>query len=248
MKKAPLLQLMAREFYGFAATPVALVLTVLYVAVSASFTFYFGGFFERNQADMEPFLQFQPWIMMVLIAAISMRSFAEERRSGSLEILLTLPVSLFQIVLSKFLMVWLLSGVLLFLTLPVVFTVAYLGDPDIGLIVSSYFGLWLLCGVFAALCNFASSLTQNQVIAFVLGFVLCFVLFLSNSPLVLSVFPADSAVASLLVDMLSRISIASLCGNFMRGVADLHSIAGLSLWAFLFMYAAYFTLQSRQRN
>ncbi|MBP7624418.1 MAG: ABC transporter permease subunit, partial [Xanthomonadales bacterium] len=180
--------LFRRELASYFATPVAYVFIVIFLLLSGAFTFYMGGFYERGQADLQPFFGFHPWLYLFLIPAVAMRLWAEERKSGSIELLLTLPVTMGQAVLGKFLAAWAFVGIALALTFPIWITVNYLGDPDNGVIVASYLGSLLMAGAFLAVGSCLSAMTRNQVVAFILTVVACFLLLLSGFPMVLDFF------------------------------------------------------------
>ena len=170
------------------ATPVAYVFIVIFLLLAGSFTFFLGGFYERGQADLSPFFSFHPWLYLFLVPALSMRLWAEERKSGSVELLMTLPVTLLQAVLGKFLAAWAFTGIALALTFPMWLSVNYLGDPDNGAILAAYLGSLLMAGAFLAIGACISATTRNQVVAFILTVVVCFGFLLSGFPLVLELF------------------------------------------------------------
>ena len=169
-----------RELRAYFATPVAYVFIVIFLVLAGVATFYMGGFYERGQADLEPFFQFHPWLYMFLIPAISMRLWSEERKAGTLELLLTLPVPLSAAVIGKFLAAWAFTAVALLGTAPLWLTVNYLGEPDNTVILAGYLGSLLMAGGFLAIGACISALTKNQVIAFVVSFVICFAFNLSG--------------------------------------------------------------------
>ena len=166
--------LMKRELAGYFATPVAYVFLVIFLLLSGILTFYVGNFYENGQADLQAMFAFQPWLYLFLIPAISMRLWAEERKSGTIELLMTLPVSLGQAVLAKFIAAWLFAGIALALTFPFWITVNFLGSPDNGVILASYLGSFLMAGGFLAIGSCVSASTKNQVIAFVIGVAISF--------------------------------------------------------------------------
>ncbi len=184
-----------RELRSYFATPLAYVFIVIFLVLTGLFTFYLGGFYERGQADLAPFFNFHPWLYLFLVPAIAMRLWAEERKSGSIELLLTLPVTLWQAVLGKFLAAWLFIAVALALTFPIWITVNYLGDPDNGVIVAGYIGSLLMAGGFLAIGSCISAATRNQVVAFILTVVICFLFMLAGFPLVLDLFSGLAARA-----------------------------------------------------
>ena len=180
--------IMKRELCGYFTTPVAYVFIVVFLFLTGVFTFYLGAFYERAQADLEPFFRFHPWLYLFLIPAIAMRLWSEERKSGTIELLMTLPVSIAEAVTGKFLAAWCFTGIALALTFPTWITVNYLGNPDNTVIMASYFGSFLMAGGFLAIGSCISALTKNQVIAFVISVVICFLFVLSGFPLVLDFF------------------------------------------------------------
>jgi ABC-2 type transport system permease protein len=157
-----------RELNGYFSTPIAYVFIVIFLLLSGVFTFHLGGFFGRGQADLQAFFTFHPWLYLFLIPALSMRLWAEERKSGSIELLLTLPISITDAVLGKFLAAWAFTGIALALTFPMWITVNYLGSPDNMVIVAGYIGSLLMAGGFLAMGSSISALTKNQVIALLL--------------------------------------------------------------------------------
>ena len=174
-----------RELSGYFGTPIAYVFLAIFVFLGGIFAFYIGDFFERGQADLQSFFQFHPWLYLFLIPALAMRLWAEERRAGTIELLFTLPVTMVQAVIGKFLAAWLFTAIALVLTFPLWITVNYLGDPDNGVVLASYLGSLLMAGAFLAIGSCISALTRNQVIAFVVSGVVCLGFVLSGFPLVL---------------------------------------------------------------
>ncbi len=182
--------ILKRELTGYFATPVAYVFIVIFLVLTGVFSFAqeLGGFFERGQADLQPFFGFHPWLYLFLIPALSMRLWAEERRGGTIELLLTLPVPTWAAVVGKFLAAWAFAGIALALTFPIWITVNILGEPDNGAIVTAYLGSLLMAGGFLAVGSCISAMTKSQVIAFVCTAVACFLLLLTGFPLVQGVF------------------------------------------------------------
>ena len=216
------LVLLKRELNGYFATPVAYVFIFFYLIAMSLLPFYLGGFYEREQADLQPFFAFHPWLYLFLIPAISMRLWAEERKSGTIELLMTLPVSMAQAVLGKFLAAWMFAGIALVLTFPIWLTVNYLGQPDNGVIAASYIGSFLLAGGYLAVGSFLSALTKNQVIAFVLTFVVGLVLVLAGTPAVLE--PLAGAVPSSVLDAVRSFSFLSQMNTITSGVIDVRAL------------------------
>lgn len=211
-----------RELASYFATPVAYVFIVIYLIMSAVFTFYLGGFFEREIADLEPFFRFHPWLYLFLVPAIGMRLWAEERKSGTVELLLTLPVTPTEAVLGKFLAAWLFIGLALLLTFPIWITVNILGSPDNGVIIAAYLGSWLMAGGFLAISACLSALTRNQVVAFIISVVVCFLFLLSGLPMVLDVFRGWLPQA--MVDGIANLSFLVHYSSISRGVIDLRDL------------------------
>ncbi|MET0661262.1 MAG: ABC transporter permease subunit [Steroidobacteraceae bacterium] len=214
--------LFRREFASYFATPLALVFIVIFLLLSGVFAFSMGGFYERGQADLAPFFQFHPWLYLFLIPALSMRLWAEERKSGSIELLMTLPVTTWQTVLGKFVAAWCFAGVALALTFPIWITVNYLGDPDNGAILAAYCGSFLMAGGFLAIGACLSAVTRNQVIAFILTVVVCFLFLLSGFPFVLSVFAGWAP--QVLIDAIASLSFLTHFQSISKGVIDLRDL------------------------
>lgn len=173
-----------REFRGYFATPLAAIFLVVFLALSAGLAFLASGFFQRGQADLATFFMWHPWLFLILMPAIGMRLWAEERRSGTIELLMTWPVRTWELVVGKFLAGWVFTGVALLLTTPMWFTVNYLGSPDNGVIAASYIGSWLMAGAFLALATCMSALSKNQVLAFIVASMAGFLLVMAGFDLV----------------------------------------------------------------
>jgi ABC-2 type transport system permease protein len=224
-----------REFASYFATPLAYVFIVIFLLLAGSLTFYQGGFFERGQADLIPFFSFHPWLYLFLIPALSMRLWAEERKAGTIEWLLTLPVTTAQAVLGKFLAAWAFTGVALALTFPLWITVNYLGQPDNGVIVASYIGSLLMAGGFLAIGGAVSALTRSQVIAFVISAVICFLFTATGSPIVLG--PATAWLPASVVVGITSLSFISHFDTITRGLIDLRDIVFFFSMIALFLFA-----------
>ena len=211
-----------RELASYFATPLAYVFLVIFLVMAGVFTFYLGGFFERGQADLQPFFNFHPWLYLFLIPAIGMRLWSEERKSGTIELLMTLPISRTASVLGKFLAAWVFAGLALLLTFPMVITVNYLGNPDNGAIITGYLGSWLLAGGYLAIASCMSALTRNQVIAFILAVATCFVFVVSGFPLVLDAF--NGWAPQSVLDAVSSLSFLIRFQAISQGVVDLRDL------------------------
>jgi ABC-2 type transport system permease protein len=209
---------MKRELAGYFATPVAYVLIVVFLMLCGIFSFSIGGLYERNQADLRSLFTYLPWLYLFLIPAVSMRLWAEERRSGTIELLLTLPISLGQAVVGKFLAAWAFTGVALALTFPIWLVVTYLGDPDNGAIVAGYIGAFLMAGGFLAIGACVSATTRNQVIAFVVTVLICFGFLLSGFDPVMQ--PLESWLPTVLLDAVASFGFLSHFDSISKGVVD----------------------------
>ncbi len=222
-----------REFAGYFSTPIAAVFIVIFLMLSGAFTFYLGNYFVRGQADLAPFFNFHPWLYLVLIPALAMRLWAEERRSGTIELLLTLPVTMWEAVAGKFLAAWCFTGVALALTFPMWITVNILGEPDNGVIFASYMGSLLMAGGFLSIGSCISALTKNQVIAFVVSVVICLGFILSGFPMVLDMF---GWAPQFLLSAVSSFSFLTHFESISKGVLDLRDIlfflSFIAFWLF----------------
>jgi ABC-2 type transport system permease protein len=225
--------IMRRELASYFATPLAYVFMLIFVALAAAFTFYLGGFYERGQADLEPFFNFHPWLYLFLIPAISMRLWAEERKTGSIELLMTQPITLWEAVVGKFLAAWAFTGIALVLTFPLWLTVNYLGSPDNGAIFATYLGSLFMAGGFLAVGSCMSALTRNQVIAYIFAVVACFLFLLAGFPLVLDAFRAWAP--QVLVDAIASLSFLTHYEAIAKGVIDLRDVTFFALVVVFFL-------------
>ena len=211
-----------RELKGYFRTPLASIFLLVFLALSSGMTFFLGRFFERDQADLTAFFSWHPWLFLVLMPAIGMRLWAEERRSGTIELLITLPVTNTQLVVGKFLASWIFTLIALFLTMPIWITVNYLGKPDNNVILISYVGSWLMAGAFLALTSCLSALTKNQVIAFIISSISGFVLIMAGFNLVLSAVRSWSP--NWITETISSMSFLSHFSRIQMGVFDLSTL------------------------
>jgi ABC-2 type transport system permease protein len=214
--------ILKRELRSYFTTPVAYVFIVIFLLLAGILTFYMGGFFEREQADLAPFFFFHPWLYLILVPAISMRLWAEERKTGTIELLLTLPISTGQAVLGKFLAAWVFTAVALFATTPIWITVNYLGNPDNGVILAAYIGSLLMAGGYLAIGSCISAMTSNQVIAFVVSLVACLAFILAGLPAVLDIFTGWAPQA--VIDTVSSFSFMTHFNSISKGVIDLRDL------------------------
>jgi ABC-2 type transport system permease protein len=219
---SPTMAIMRRELRSYFVTPVAYVFLVIFLVLSGILTFYAGDFYDRGVADLQPFFVMHPWLYLILVPAVSMRLWAEEAKSGTLELLMTLPATLWQAMLGKFLAAWFFVGLALLLTFPIWVTVNYLGSPDNGIIVAGYIGSWLMAGAFLAIGACLSTLTSSQVVAFILTAVVCVLLILVGQSQVLDFF--QGALPRRLVNGVAHLSMVRHYEAIARGVLDLRDI------------------------
>jgi ABC-2 type transport system permease protein len=227
--------LVKRELGAYFISPVAYVFLVIFLLLAGFFTFTAGNFFERGEASLAAFFAWHPWLYLVLVPAVGMRVWAEERRSGTIELLLTLPVAPWQAIVGKFLASWIFLAVALVLTFPTVITVNVLGEPDNGMIAAGYVGSFLLAGAYLAITCMTSAMTRNQVVAFIVSVVICLFLILAgfNPVTDLLVRWASPAV----VDTVAAFSVITHFDGFQRGVIDSRdlvfflSVIGFALFA-----------------
>jgi ABC-2 type transport system permease protein len=224
-----------RELAAYFSTPLAYVFIVIFLALTGALTFFLGGFFDRGQADLQPFFSFHPWIYLFLIPAVAMRLWAEERKTGTVEMLMTLPISTTTAVIGKFLAAWAFVAIAVVLTFPLWLTVNYLGDPDNGVILASYFGSLIMAGAFLAIGSFVSALTKNQVIAFVISAAVCFLFLMSGVELVQSAFTGWAP--RFLIDAVTSMSFLTHFQAITRGVIDLRDLVFFLSIIVAFLYA-----------
>jgi ABC-2 type transport system permease protein len=216
------LAIFRRELASYFATPLAFIFIVIFLAFTGVFTFYLGHFFDRNQADLAPFFAFHPWLYLFLIPAVSMRLWAEERKGGTLELLLTLPIPTISAVLGKFLAAWAFAGIALALTFPIWITVNYLGNPDNGVILAGYLASLFMAGSYMAIGAALSALTKNQVVAFVVTIAVSFLFTVSGLSLVLDFF--SGWAPQTFVDLIASFSFLSHFNSIVEGVIDLRDL------------------------
>lgn len=214
--------IMKRELYNYFQTPIAYVFLIIFLFLSGLLSFYFGDFFIRGQADLVPFFSFHPWLFMVFVPAVAMRTWAEERKTGTIELLFTLPITSFSAVVGKFLANWFFIVIAVCLTFPLWLTVNYLGNPDNGIICASYLGSMLMAGAFLAIGNCISAFTKNQIIALVITMVICLLLNITGFPLVVdslaNIFPNK------FIEFLTRFSFLTNFDLITKGLIEGTSI------------------------
>lgn len=243
---SPTLAVFRRELASYFATPLAYVFIVIFLMLAGALTFYFGGLFERGQADLQPFFLLHPSLYLFLVPAVAMRLWAEERRAGTIELLLTLPLGLWQAVLGKFLAAWAFVGIALALTFPVWITVNWLGDPDNGVILAGYVGSGLMAGAFLAVGGCLSALTRSQVVAFILTVVVCFLLLLSGYPVVQDFI--RGVLPAMFVDAVAQISFLTHFQAITRGVLDLRDLVFFLLVIGAWLYATVLVIELKKAD
>jgi len=224
-----------RELMSYFATPVAYVFIVIFLAFTGALAFYVGGFFDRGRADLISFFFYHTWLYLLLIPAISMRLWAEERKTGTIELLMTLPVSTTEAVLGKFLAAWLFAGIALGLTFPMWVTVNVLGGPDNGVILASYIGSFVMAGAYLAIGSCISALTKNQVIAFIVAAAVCFLFTMSGLELVLNFFRLWAP--DLLIDTIAAMSFLTHFKAITKGVIDFRDVVFFASLIAVFLFA-----------
>jgi ABC-2 type transport system permease protein len=208
-----------RELTGYFASPVAYVFIVIFLLLTGFFTFMAGGFFERNEASLTSFFLWHPWLYLFLVPAVGMRLWSEERRMGTMELLLTFPITAWQAIVGKFVASWLFLLLALVLTFPVWMTVNYLGNPDNGVILAGYFGSFMMAGAYLAISCMTSALTRNQVVSFIISVVICLLLVLAGYPPVTKLVDQLSE-GSRLTEAVAAFSVMTHFEGFQRGVID----------------------------
>jgi ABC-2 type transport system permease protein len=211
-----------RELAGYFASPVAYVFIVIFLLLCGFFTFMAGGFFERDQASLVAFFMWHPWFYLFLVPAVGMRLWAEERRVGTLELLLTMPITSLQAIVGKFLASWLFLILALALTFPVWITVNHLGEPDNGVIVCAYLGSALMAGAYLAIACMTSAMTRNQVVSFILSVVICLFLILAGWPPVTRLL--DTFEWTWVSSLAAALSVMTHFDSFQRGVIDFRDL------------------------
>lgn len=235
-----------REFASYFATPLAYVFLLAFLVLAPLFTFYLGGFYHNEQADLQVFFSFHPWLYLFLLPALGMRLWAEERKSGTIELLMTLPLPTASLIGGKFLAAWLFAGLALGLTFPMVLTVNFLGSPDNGAILTGYLGSWLLAGAFLALCSCVSAAAKNPVIAFIAAVLLCLVFVASGHALVLDSFSAWSS--SWWLDTVASLSFLTRFHALSQGVIELRDLVFFLSFIMAWLLATAIMLNLKKAN
>jgi len=246
MKYAMIKAVGTREFKSYFATPIAFVFIVIFLMMSGFFTFELGNFYFRGQADLEPFFMYHPWLYLFLIPAVSMRIWSEERKSGTIELLLTLPITTTEAVVGKFIAAWLFSGLALALTFPIWFTVNYLGDPDNGVILAAYIGSWLMAGAFLSLGCMLSAANRNQIIAFIVTVSIGLLFVLAGFSIVLDTF--EGWLPASLIDAISQLSFLTHFQSISRGVLDIRDILFFLITIVIFLIITVIVIEIKKTN
>jgi ABC-2 type transport system permease protein len=236
--------IMRRELASYFATPLAYIFLLIFLVLANLFCFYLGEFFERGQADLNPFFSYHPWLFLFLIPAVSMRLWADERRTGSIELLMTLPVTLWQAVVGKFLAAWAFTTLALVLTFPIWITVNFLGSPDNGAILAAYIGSMLLAAGFLSIGSLASALTRNPVVAFIVAIAACFAFLVAGFPLVLDAFRGWAP--QVLVDAIASLGFLTHYEAISKGVIDIRDLVYFALLITWFLLATAVVLDVRK--
>lgn len=235
-----------RELLSYFATPLAYIFIVIFLIINAVLTFDFGGFYLRNQADLLPFFGFHPFLYLFMVPAIAMTMWADERKTGTIELLLTLPINLRDAILGKYLAAWALIGIALFLTFPIWITVNYLGDPDNGVIFAAYIGSWFMAGAYLAIGSCLSACTKNPVIAFILTVSICFVFAMLGFPFLTGVL--TNWVPQLIVDAISAMGFLTHFDSISKGVFDIRDFLFFSVFIASWLLASAVVIELKKAN
>lgn len=238
--------ILKRELAAYFATPLAYIFIVIFLIANGIFTFDLGGFYLRGQADLLPFFSFHPWLYLFMVPAIAMTLWADERKTGTIELLLTLPVKLSHVVLGKYLAAWGLIGIALALTFPIWLTVNYLGDPDNGVILAAYIGSWMMAGGFLAIGSCMSACTKNSVIAFILTVSICFLFVIMGSPILLNAFP--EWMPQFIVDAFSAMGFLTHYESISKGVLDIRDFLFFAVFVTAWLMASAIVIEIKKAN
>jgi ABC-2 type transport system permease protein len=241
---AQTMTVMKRELKAYFESPVAYVFLVVFLMLVGFFTFSIGNFYEAGQADLRSFFFWHPWVYLILVPAASMRLWAEDRKRGTIELLLTLPITMANAILGKFFAAWLFLILALALTFPIVLTTTYLGDPDMGAIWGGYLGSVLLAGTYLAVGMLTSATTRNQVISFVLSVVICLFLVLAGWPPVTQMF--SEWAPDWLVMAVASVSVMPHFESIQRGVLDLADVGYYVSMIVILLFGTYIVIENRK--
>jgi ABC-2 type transport system permease protein len=235
-----------RELRSYFATPLAAIFIIIFLLMTSSFTFYLGNFFQLGQADLQTFFEFHPWLYLLLVPALAMRLWAEERKTGTLELLLTLPITVRQAVLAKFFAAWTLIALALVLTFPMWLSVSWLGHPDHGVIIASYLGSWLMAGGFLAIGSAISAATRSQVMAFIISLSVCLAFVLAGFPIVLSLF--QGFLQQSWIDAISGLSFLTHFQSITRGILEFGDVAFFAIQIMAWLLACAFIIHFKKAD
>ncbi|NQU41577.1 MAG: ABC transporter permease [Lentisphaerae bacterium] len=233
-----------RELKAYFESPVAYVFMVVFLILTGFMTFSVAHFYERGAADLMPFFFWHPWVYLLLVPAATMSLWAEERRAGTVELLLTMPITMFEAIMGKFLAAWLFISLGVILTFPIVLTTAYLGNPDMGVVFSGYLGSILLAGAYVAVGMLTSSMSRSQVIGFVLGLLACLILLLAGWDPITGFFVRWAP--GWLVSAVASISFMPHYESMQRGVIDLQDVTYYASIMVLMLFATHIVLDNRK--
>ncbi|MCB9091192.1 MAG: ABC transporter permease subunit [Halobacteriovoraceae bacterium] len=241
-------ELMIKEIKSYFKTPLGYVFLVIFLFGIGYLTFEpgRGSFFYMREASMSAFFRYIPWMFLFLIPAVSMKLWAEERKSGSIELLLTMPITVRQAVVAKFLASWAFIGLALLGTTPMIFTVSYLGNPDFGVIILGYLASFLMAGALLAVGGFFSALTKNQVVSFILTVVACFILIMAGSPPILEFISA--LLPKYFVDLFESLSVLNHFDSIERGVFSLSNLWFFAVTIFFWLFGSIILLNENKAN
>lgn len=241
---SPAWTVLKREWKAYFHSPVAYVFIVIFLVLAGFFTFNVGRYYEGGRTELNAFFFWHPWLYLILVPAVAMRLWAEERRAGTLELLLTMPITTAQAILGKFLAAWLFVLLALALTFPTVVTAYYLGDPDPGPIVAGYLGSALLAGAYLSVGSLTSALTRNQVISFILAAVIGLFLLLAGYPPVTGMLSGWAPAWA--VDLVAGFSFSSHYEQLQRGVVDLRDVLYFTSVIVFMLFATFVALENRK--
>lgn len=239
--------ILRRELAAYFSTPIAWVFLVIFVLLSALLTFFVGNLFGRGQADLTPFFELLPWLLLFFLPAVSMRLWAEERQTGNIELLLTLPVRPTQLVLAKFLAAWLFVALALGLTFPLWLTVNYLGEPDNGKILAGYLAAWLMAGAMLAVGSLLSAATRNQVVAFIATALVLFLLLLPGISLI-TLGSSPGGLGGILVELARSLGFLAHYRRLTEGIINVADIFYFTGTGLLFLMATGWMLEWKKTH
>jgi ABC-2 type transport system permease protein len=238
------LALFRRELAAYFRTPLALVFTVIFLMLSNSFVFYLGDLYETGQASMQAYFRLLPWVCLLLVPAMSMRSWSEEFRSGTIELLDALPLPPWQQVLAKFVALWCVAVSALLLSFPLWLSLAWLGDPDHGTIMLGYIGICLMLAAMLAIGLCVSSFSENQLVVYLLTAMILLLYLLAGYPLALN--PVREIFPQYVVDLIGSMSFLTHLNAITRGVLDLRDVLFFAVTVLFWLAVNLLVLRARK--